>query len=206
MKAPSFQFYPGDWLGSTKISLMTPEEEGGYIRLLCHMWSQEECSLQSDDDTLSKLSRLNEKWMICKQNILKCFSEKNGKLFNKRLMNEKKKQSNFRKKQASNGSKGGRPKKGLGIFGLSQIEAKKSSSSSSSSSINNINVVGNSNLFFEMFRRVTGKHISDEELLTEASKFQNKFPNIHPNKAGALINAWVANIGSVKPTVKKMVL
>ncbi len=54
------------------------------------------------------------------------------------------------------------------------------------------------NPFFEMFRRVTGKHISDQELLEEISRFQNKYPNIHPNQAGALINAWASNIG-LKP-------
>lgn len=58
-------------------------------------------------------------------------------------------------------------------------------------------VEGNNNIFFEFFRRVSGKHISDGELLIEVAKFQNRYPNIHPNTAGALINTWVANIGRV---------
>lgn len=49
--------------------------------------------------------------------------------------------------------------------------------------------------FFEFFRRVAGKHISDDELMHEIQKFKNKYPNMHPNKAGALINTWVSRIG-----------
>lgn len=49
--------------------------------------------------------------------------------------------------------------------------------------------------FFEFFRRAAGSHISDAELIQEIGKFKNKYPNIHPNKAGALINTWVSRIG-----------
>ena len=38
MKSPAFQFYPGDYLSSQRVSLMTLEEEGAYIRLLCYCW------------------------------------------------------------------------------------------------------------------------------------------------------------------------
>lgn len=37
-KNPAFQFYPGDYLSSQRVSLMTLEEEGAYIRLLCYCW------------------------------------------------------------------------------------------------------------------------------------------------------------------------
>lgn len=63
---------------------------------------------------------------------------------------------------------------------------------------NEKNVVGNEP-FFEFFRRVAGPHISDDELMHEIAKFKNKYPNIHPNRAGALINTWVANIGKDQP-------
>jgi len=35
-KNPSFKFYPDNWLNSEIISLMTLDEEGIYIRLLCY--------------------------------------------------------------------------------------------------------------------------------------------------------------------------
>lgn len=190
MKTPSFQFYPGDWLGSTKIWLMSPEEEGAYIRLLCHMWNQDDCSLSSDDEILSKLSRLNEKWQKSKQNILKCFSEKNGKIFNKRLLIEKKKQLQFRKKQASNGSKGGRPKKGLGFSGLSQTEAKKSSSSSSSSS----NSLLGKGKVFELLRKASDRRIPDDTIDYQVDQFIKKYQGTKIHNLAALCNEWASNL------------
>lgn len=55
--------------------------------------------------------------------------------------------------------------------------------------------VGDGEPFFEFFRRAAGSHISDAELIQEIGKFKNKYPNMHPNKAGALINTWVSRIG-----------
>lgn len=60
------------------------------------------------------------------------------------------------------------------------------------------------NIFFELFRRAAGKHITDEELFSEIGKFQNKYPNTHPNTAGALINTWVSNIGRQPAQEKRM--
>jgi hypothetical protein len=60
--------------------------------------------------------------------------------------------------------------------------------------------------FFEFFRRSAGSHISDQELRQEVGRFRNKYPNVHANQSGGLINAWVANIGKEKPVEKKMVL
>ncbi len=62
------------------------------------------------------------------------------------------------------------------------------------------------NIFFEMMRRAADYHISDGELKKEVGKFRNKYPNVHPNRAGALINTWVANIGQERTCVKKMVI
>lgn len=50
--------------------------------------------------------------------------------------------------------------------------------------------------FFEMFRRCTDRKLVDDQTLwREVGKFINKYPEIKPSKAGALINAWAANIG-----------
>ena len=42
-RPPAFQFYPNDWLSSPTILLMTPAQEGAYIRLLCYCWSDKDC-------------------------------------------------------------------------------------------------------------------------------------------------------------------
>lgn len=60
--------------------------------------------------------------------------------------------------------------------------------------------------FFEMFRRVAGSHISNDELIQEIGKFKNKYPNQHPNHSGALINTWVANIGKTFTAGKRRVV
>jgi len=52
-KAPSFQFYPGDYLSSQRVSLLTLEEEGAYIRLLCYCWKNGE--IPSDPGQLARL-------------------------------------------------------------------------------------------------------------------------------------------------------
>lgn len=58
--------------------------------------------------------------------------------------------------------------------------------------------------FFEFFRRAAGSHLSDSELRQEVGRFRNKYPNVKPNNAGALINTWVNNIGKNNPVeVKK---
>ena len=97
---PAFQFYPNDWLSSPKISTMTPAEEGAYIRLLCYAWSNPDCSLPDDDETLGQLSRLGERWLKGGSTRLRqCFTphpRKPGRLFNARLLKERKKQEAWR--------------------------------------------------------------------------------------------------------------
>lgn len=52
-KIPAFQFYPSDWLSSQRVSLLTLEEEGAYIRLLCYCWKNGE--LPNDNEQLARL-------------------------------------------------------------------------------------------------------------------------------------------------------
>ena len=52
-KSPAFQFYPSDWLGSQRVSLMTLEEEGAYIRLLAYCWQHG--SVPADPEAVARL-------------------------------------------------------------------------------------------------------------------------------------------------------
>lgn len=73
-EAPSFQFYPRDFVSSRAVSLMTPEQRGGYIMLLCHAWmSEEPGTLPADDPTLATLSGLGDRWTACREPILRAF-------------------------------------------------------------------------------------------------------------------------------------
>jgi len=52
-KRPAFQFYPGDWLGSQRVALLSLEEEGAYLRLLASCWQHG--SIPSDPEKIARL-------------------------------------------------------------------------------------------------------------------------------------------------------
>jgi len=108
-KAPAFQFYANDWLSSTHIPLMTPAEEGAYIRLLSYMWNDPCCGLPDDKERLQTLSRLTSTDKGVIGSILACFEKhptKAGYITNKRLFSERKKQEEWREHQRDAGKKG----------------------------------------------------------------------------------------------------
>ena len=95
MKSPAFQFYPADYLADAKVQLMTLEEEGAYIRLLCYCWR--EGHLPNDDVALSRLAKgLSASRMT---RVKACFvTEKNHPEFlvHPRLIAEREKQEAYR--------------------------------------------------------------------------------------------------------------
>lgn len=141
-QAPAFQLYANDWLSSTKIALMTPAQEGAYIRLLCYAWNDPNCSIPDDDQELSVLSRLGEGWFNGGSAMVrKCFEPHPalpGRLVNRRLIEEREKQLAWREKSKQGGLKSGvsrrkqQPESTKG--GSTVVEPKGNSSSSSSSS------------------------------------------------------------------------
>jgi len=147
-KSPAFQFYPGDWLSSEKVMLMSPAQEGAYIRLLAIAWGAEDCGLPDDDQKLAILSRLGEGWLNGGSSVVRqCFFSEGGRIYNARLLEERKKQKEWKEKSAAGGRKSGkvrRDKKLAGAKGGSEMVGTKrepntnSSSSSSSSSSKDI--------------------------------------------------------------------
>ena len=104
-KSPAFQFYPDAWLSSLDITLMTPAEEGAYIRLLCHAWLSPDCSLPTDSAALRTLSRLGPAWPKSEERIRSKFREEDGRLYNDRLLVERRKQDEWRRKSSEGGRK-----------------------------------------------------------------------------------------------------
>jgi uncharacterized protein YdaU (DUF1376 family) len=99
-KSPAFQFYPKDWLSDVKVMSMTPAQRGIYIQLLCFMWLEDDCSLPSSTEFLSTLTNgLQPDIEVVK----KCFYEDGGRLHQKRLCKEKKKQEEYRQKASIGG-------------------------------------------------------------------------------------------------------
>jgi len=79
-----FPFYVSDFLSSPAVTMMTAEEVGGYVLLLCYAWQDPHGSLPIDDDSLRVLSRVKGDLSRLKS----CFREKKGRLFNGRLTQE----------------------------------------------------------------------------------------------------------------------
>ena len=62
-----------DFTNDENVDVMTPEEIGGYVLLLCRGW-REGGSLPNDERKLARISRLNRRWNRCRENILNCFA------------------------------------------------------------------------------------------------------------------------------------
>jgi uncharacterized protein YdaU (DUF1376 family) len=144
-KSPAFQFYPKDWLSSPKVQLMTPEQEGAYVRLLCYCWDSGDCSIPDNDDELAVLSRLGEGWFKGGSGVVRrCFvphPRKPGYLTNERLLEEAEKQDAWRQKSSAGGKQSAEKRKKLKGGSTNRqpdtpptVEPKANSSSSSASS------------------------------------------------------------------------
>jgi uncharacterized protein YdaU (DUF1376 family) len=139
-KSPAFQFYPNDWLSSPKIAMMTPAQEGAYIRLLCYCWASGDCSLPNNETQLLTLSRLNN--IDDLRVVEKCFNQSptdSTKLVHDRLILEAQKQHVWKQKSSAGGKKSAKQRADnkrdfKGGSNLVQPKANISSSSSSSSS------------------------------------------------------------------------
>jgi uncharacterized protein YdaU (DUF1376 family) len=102
-KAPSFQFYPKDYL-EFKVLRMSDAAQGIYVRLLCHIWvgTKTQYKIKNDDRFLAKCLGVSVlKWRKYKQEIqhpdAPLFIEQDGYLISKRLREEREKQEERRK-------------------------------------------------------------------------------------------------------------
>jgi uncharacterized protein YdaU (DUF1376 family) len=107
-KSPSFQFYANDFTSGT-VDLST-EDVGAYIRLLCYQW--EKGRIPPDVSTLARITgltaiRVKSAWARLRRH----FSEgEDGAFVNAKLERVRQGQIAFRRRQADNGRRGGRPK------------------------------------------------------------------------------------------------
>lgn len=115
-KQTGFQFLPSEWLASPVTAMMSPAEEGAYIRLLCYDWVND--GIPNDDEQLARLSRLGDAWNRTSSNPIKaCFKEhpkKPGFLTNDRLLSERARQAEWAKKSSKGGRKSAIKRWGFG--------------------------------------------------------------------------------------------
>ena len=203
-RAPAFQFYPNDWLSSPTIALMSPAEEGAYIRLLSYAWADPDCSLPDDDAALSQLSRLGEGWFNGgSTTIRKCFKEhpeKSGRLVNIRLLEERKKQDAWREKSRIGGLQSGKSRTLSGKGGSTTLEpegsrmveanANSSSSSSSSSSKEEEKRAGSTASSPASSSTKRTLQLSDEEFLAALRKNQ-AYSHLDFHRELGKMDAWL---------------
>ena len=94
-RSPAFQFYPDDFVGGTVA--LTSEATGAYILLLCYQWGNGK--IPSEKTAVDRIAGCT-----VTDDVLAKFP--NGK--NKRLEQERKKQSEYREKQRLNGIASGK--------------------------------------------------------------------------------------------------
>lgn len=140
MKSPAFQFYPADYASSQRVRLMTLEEEGAYINLLCSCWLHG--SIPADPAMAARLVGKGCSATLA-TTVLTMFtpSSQAGRMVHDRLERERLKQSDWREKSASGGRKSAELRKGGATTvqpplpnGTNQKATLQSSSMSSSSS------------------------------------------------------------------------
>lgn len=82
-----FPVYIADWLSSSAVSSMLPEQEGAFFRLLLIAWGNgdKEPSLPIDDESLARTSRLGRRWAKLGAVVRSQFIERDGRLYNVKL-------------------------------------------------------------------------------------------------------------------------
>lgn len=136
MKRPSFQFYPKDLLSDRNVAIMSNAQLGGYLKLLCYMWQDENCTLPNDEELLQKLSGLNSDELRVVQGCFNLVEPNNNQITHKRLQEERMKQDEWRAKSRKGGLESAKSRlKG----GSRVVQPKGNTSSSTSSSIEEIN-------------------------------------------------------------------
>lgn len=104
---PSFQFYPGDFLSSNAVALMSNEAVGIYIKLLCRAWLQG--GLPTSIDRLARLAqapleRMAQAWD--EEGLSECFEQVGDKLVNPRMERERRVREEFTETQKLRGQYG----------------------------------------------------------------------------------------------------
>lgn len=107
-----FPTYVADWLSSSAVSQMLPEQEGAYWHLLLLAWGDgtEPPTLPSDDKALAAMSRLGARWRKLGPLIRSQFDEINGRLVNAKQMAVWTEQQGRYERLASAGKRGGEAK------------------------------------------------------------------------------------------------
>lgn len=114
-KDPAMPFYVNDWLSSGNVTCMSLEQQGAFLRLLCHCWASQDASLPDDDDQLAALSGMGQGWLQGGCTLVrKCLvphPDKPGHLTNERTRQLWIERQEWRQKSSEGGLKSAAAKK-----------------------------------------------------------------------------------------------
>jgi|GEM_PF-3825750 len=107
-KSPAFQFYAAEFLSDENVAVMSNQEVGCYIKLICYCWR--EGSIPSDIKRISRLCGestqiMSDLW----PSLAPCFAvtqEDRSRLIHPRLERERQKQIEHSKERSESGAKG----------------------------------------------------------------------------------------------------
>lgn len=214
-QSPAFQFYAADYLSDINTQLMTPEEEGCYLRLMCYCWR--EGDLPADREQLKALC----KGVSLSDRVAMCFELHGDRLRHKRLDSERQRQADFRQSKSEAGAKGnvirwGKKSKRIiaqrSHSDTSAIAKDRSSSSSSSSNNNSLSnaeakaaakrkshtVPADFVVTAEMREELKGER-PDVDIDLETRKFRDhEFKDAHSNWVGVWKN-WIRRANGGAP-------
>lgn len=193
MKNPWFKFYASDFYMDT--ITWDAEMVGLHIRLMCQQWinngiqADGEYPMGMDEKQQQIFDKIRHKYSI----------KKSGKFFNKRLKKTQKEKSEFLKKARNAGHKGASRRWNKDRVPYSEPHKNPNGVSMTShsqihSQITTVVVAEKEQPFFEMFKRASGHHFTDQVLVEETRKFMNKYPAAKGRGAASIVNRWVDNM------------
>lgn len=86
-RCSSFDFYPQDFLQDQRVQVMTSEQRGAYISLICAAWTSETPGiLPAQRDALARLAGCTpEEWNRCERAVGACFDTSDGRWVHRRV-------------------------------------------------------------------------------------------------------------------------
>lgn len=174
-KAPAFQFYPKDFLSDPRVMAMSLEQRGAYITLLCLCWT--ETTLPMDVESLSRMLHCSPTAFTKRiwPALQACFQVADDGFRQKRLDEERDKQSAYRQSQKDRADKRWH-KSGNAVALPAQSQRNALPSSSSSSSVEHTEDA-----------RVFPSRISEmptDEIGTRAAAFIDRYAELYPLHRG----------------------
>ena len=119
-KSPAFQFYPKDYISDEVVMCMSNEERGVYMHMLCMDWLNN--GIPSDKQTLCRMFGCSEQVLNTCLTKFQQNGNSDERLFNKRLLVEREKQSDNRAKKRLAGIASAQARKAKRVTGRTGVE------------------------------------------------------------------------------------